>query len=62
MNMYQIITKTKNSQKLTREEIEWMINEYVGGSIPDYQISAWLMAVCFNSLTDEECTVTRGSR
>lgn len=54
MNMYQIITKTKNSQKLTREEIEWMINEYVGGSIPDYQISAWLMAVCFNSLTDEE--------
>ncbi len=54
MNMYQIITKTKNSRKLTREEIEWLISGYVEGSIPDYQISAWLMAVCFNSLTDEE--------
>ncbi len=54
MNIIDIIVKTKRNEKLSHEEISWMINSYVEGSIPDYQISAWLMAVCFNSLSEEE--------
>ncbi|AGT44228.1 thymidine phosphorylase [Treponema pedis] len=39
---------------LTREEIEFIVSGYVKGEIPDYQISAWLMAVYFNGMTFEE--------
>lgn len=41
-------------EELTREEIEFLINGYVGGTIPEYQISAWLMAVYFNGMTFAE--------
>ena len=54
MNMYDIISKTKRGIELTAEEIKMMIDGYVKKQIPDYQLSAWLMAVCFNSLTEEE--------
>ncbi len=54
MNMYEIITKSKHSQKLTNEEIEWLISGYTAGTIPDYQVSSWLMAVNLNPLSDEE--------
>ena len=54
MNVCDIIFKTKRHEKLDREEIKWLIDGYVSGEIPDYQISAWLMAVCLNSLSDEE--------
>lgn len=54
MNIVDIIVKTKRGKKLTRAEIDWMIESYVDEKIPDYQISAWLMAVCFNSLSEEE--------
>lgn len=54
MNMYEIITKAKHGKKLSDEEIRWMITGYVNGEIPDYQISAWLMAVNLNPLSDEE--------
>lgn len=54
MNIIDIIVKTKRKEKLTRDEINWMIYSYVNDEIPDYQISAWLMAVCFNSLSEEE--------
>lgn len=54
MNIIDIIFKTKRNEKLEKNEINWLIENYVKGDIPDYQISAWLMAVCFNSLSDEE--------
>ena len=54
MNMYEIITKAKHGSKLSDEEIEWLVSGYVDGSIPDYQVSAWLMAVNLNPLSDEE--------
>ncbi len=54
MNIVDIIVKTKRKEKLSREEINWMIESYVNEEIPDYQISAWLMSVCFNSLSEEE--------
>lgn len=54
MNMHEIINKTKHKQKLTIEEIEYLVNGYVKGEIPDYQVSAWLMAVYFNGLSEQE--------
>jgi pyrimidine-nucleoside phosphorylase len=49
-----IITKKRDSRQLSREEIEFFINGYVAGEIPDYQVSAWLMAVFFNGMAFEE--------
>lgn len=54
MNACDIIFKTKRKQPLSAEEMKWLINGYVNGDVPDYQISAWLMAVCLNGLTEEE--------
>ena len=46
-----------DSTTLTREEIKFLIDGYVAGEIPDYQIAAWLMAVYFNGMTFEETGV-----
>ena len=54
MNIIDIINKTKKSQELNEEEICWLVNGYTKGDIPDYQMSAWLMAVCLNGLTEKE--------
>lgn len=54
MNICDIIFKTKRKDKLTDSEIKWLIQGYLNEKIPDYQMSAWLMAVCFSSLTVEE--------
>ncbi|MDO5568828.1 MAG: thymidine phosphorylase [bacterium] len=54
MNMVDIITKKKDKQILTDVEIEYVINGYVDGTIPDYQMSALLMAICLNDLTIDE--------
>ncbi|MCR5607838.1 MAG: pyrimidine-nucleoside phosphorylase [Lachnospiraceae bacterium] len=56
MRMYDIITKKKHNEELTNEEITWMIEGFVKGDIPDYQMSAFMMAVYFNGMTDEEMT------
>lgn len=54
MNIVDIINKTKRKQPLSSEEIQWLVNGYTSGKIPDYQMSAWLMAVCLNGLTEPE--------
>lgn len=54
LNMYDIINKTKHKKELSREEIFYLIDGYVNDTIPDYQVSAWLMAVCLNGLSKEE--------
>lgn len=54
MNAVDIINKTKRSVSLTDEEIGWLVKSYTGDLIPDYQMSAWLMAVCMNGLTEQE--------
>lgn len=56
MRMYDLIYKKRNGISLQKEEIEWMIEGYTKGEIPDYQMSAFLMAVCFNSMTEDEIT------
>ncbi len=52
--MYRIITKKKRGEKLSGEEIRYVVKGFTEGSIPDYQMSALLMAICFNGMCDEE--------
>lgn len=54
MQMYDLINKKKNKGQLNKEEIEFIIEGYTNGDIPDYQMSAFLMAVCLNKMTHEE--------
>lgn len=54
MRMIDLIEKKKNGLTLNTEEIYFLINGYVSGSIPDYQISAWLMAVYFQGMNPIE--------
>ena len=49
-----LIQKKKNGEALTKEEIDFMITDYVAGKIPDYQMSAMLMAIYFNGMEKEE--------
>lgn len=54
MTMYDLILKKKHGNELTKEEIEYMIQGYTKGNIPDYQMSAMMMAICFQGMTPEE--------
>lgn len=54
MHALDIILKKRNGGKLTRQEIEFIVNGYTEGSIPDYQASAFLMAVYFRGMDDDE--------
>src|SRR6056297_844642 len=54
MRAYDIIYKKREGQKLNKEELEFLINGYVNGEIPDYQLSAWAMAVFFQGMDAEE--------
>ena len=55
MRVYDIIEKKRDNKNLNEEEIKYIIKEYVSGKIPDYQMSAFLMAVYFNGMNEEEC-------
>ena len=54
MRMYDIIEKKKRGERLSDEEIRFFVNGYCDGSIPDYQASALLMAICLKGMTDDE--------
>lgn len=54
MRAVDIIEKTRDGQPLTGEEIGFFVEEFTSGSIPDYQVAAWAMAVYFRGMTDEE--------
>lgn len=54
MNIIDIINKTKNHIELSENEIKWLVDSYTNDEISDYQMSAWLMAVRLNGLTDNE--------
>ncbi len=54
MRVVDIIEKKKNNEILSNEEIHFIIDGYVNNRIPDYQVSALLMAICFNGLNAEE--------
>lgn len=57
MRMYDLIEKKKLGQVLSEEEIRWFVEEYTKGTIPDYQVSAFMMAIYFQGMSNEE-TVT----
>ena len=57
MTMYDLITKKKHGLALSREEIEFIVSGFTKGEIPDYQMSAFTMAVCFCGMTDEETSL-----
>ena len=54
MRMYDIIKKKRDGGALSKEEIDFFIKGYVDGSIPDYQASAFCMAVFYSGMTEEE--------
>ena len=54
MRMYDLIMKKRNSLELSKEEISYIIKEYVAGNIPDYQMSAFLMTIYFKGMSKEE--------
>lgn len=56
MEIVDLINKKKYGGELTKEEISFIIKGYTEGSIPDYQMSAFLMAVLFRGMSDDEST------
>lgn len=54
MRTYDLIKKKRDGQALSKEEIDFMIKGYTSGDIPDYQMAAFLMAVFFKGMTEEE--------
>lgn len=54
MRMYDCISAKKAGRELSKEEIEDIVEEFTKGSIPDYQMSAFLMAVCLRGMTEKE--------
>ncbi|MCM1254017.1 MAG: pyrimidine-nucleoside phosphorylase [Clostridium sp.] len=54
MRMYDLIMKKRGGGELTKEEIDFMIAQYTAGDIPDYQMSAMMMAIYFQKMTPKE--------
>lgn len=54
MRMYDLIMKKRKAEELSTEEINFFVQGFTNGSIPDYQASAMLMAIFFNKMTKRE--------
>lgn len=54
MRMYDLIMKKRNAMVLTKAEIDYMVEGFTQGSIPDYQMSAMMMAIYFRGMNEEE--------
>ena len=54
MRMYDLIEKKKLGMELTTDEIRFMIDGFTDGTIPDYQMSAMTMAICFQGMSKRE--------
>jgi pyrimidine-nucleoside phosphorylase len=55
MNAYELIKKKRDGLELLREEINFLVNGFVNGCIPDYQMAAFLMAVYYRGMSTREC-------
>lgn len=56
MRAVDIIIKKRDKQELSKEEIDFLIRNFTTGEIPDYQVSAWAMAVLLNGMSHQEIT------
>lgn len=56
MHIIDLIAKKRDGLELTKEEINYLIHNYTKGQIPDYQMSAFLMATYFQNMNNEEAT------
>ncbi|MGT2827805.1 pyrimidine-nucleoside phosphorylase [Streptococcus himalayensis] len=54
MRAVDIIQKKRDGEELTSDEIKWLIDGYVAGTVPDYQMSAFAMAIYFKGMTTRE--------
>ena len=52
--MYQLIKDKQNHKEHSKKDIEFIVKSFTDGSVPNYQIAAWLMAVYLNSMTEKE--------
>lgn len=57
MRMVDLIEKKKHGTPLTKQEWHFIIKGFVGGRIPSYQMSALMMAICFNDMDIEETSL-----
>ena len=57
MRTVDLIHRKRDGEELSAEEIQYLIDGYTRSEIPDYQLSAFLMAVCFSGMTDREVSV-----
>ena len=57
MRAVDLIQKKRDGQELTAAEIKWLVEGYVAGTVPDYQMSAFAMAVYFKGMTTREISV-----
>ncbi|MDR2134425.1 MAG: thymidine phosphorylase, partial [Treponema sp.] len=60
MRAVDIIMNKRAGKELSREEIRFLIGGYVAGEIPDYQVSAWAMAVFFQGMSPAETAALTG--
>jgi len=61
MRTVDLIQRKRAAEELSPEEIAFLVNGYTSGEIPDYQISAFLMATCFTGMTDREVSALTDS-
>ena len=54
MRAVDLILKKKNGGVMSKPEIEWLVDGFVKGKVPDYQMAAWMMAVCFQGMNPQE--------
>lgn len=54
MNFFDIISNSQKQLPLSAEQIQWLVSSYAKGTLPDYQLSAWLATVFLNPLSVEE--------
>ena len=54
MRAVDLIEKKRDRKSLSEEEIKYLLDGYLEGEVPDYQMSSFLMATYFNDMTDKE--------
>jgi pyrimidine-nucleoside phosphorylase/thymidine phosphorylase len=61
MRIVDLIRKKRDGHELTREEIQFVVSGYTQAQFPDYQMSAWLMAVLLRGMSGQEITILTGA-